>query len=127
MANYNAYSRTNTFRVTDKEKLKEIIEQNPDIQIWEEEGKFILSGYCIITDFYNGETDEFYEIFPLIQPLLPDGEVVIFTEVGHEKLRYLVAASVVITNKEIYLVDLQQEVIKLIKNKFDITIENLWD
>jgi hypothetical protein len=117
LANYNAYSRTNYFRVKDelaKEVLKNLIAQIKDAELWEDEedGTVAFGGYCSITEYYDNDKEDYVQTFKTIQSLLPDGEVCVLTEVGHEKLRYLVGISWMITNKKIVTHNLSQKVEK---------------
>jgi len=77
---------------------------------------------CIAGIPYNFDIDEDVNVLPAdnvededldiehfyktLQDLLLDGEAIIITEVGYEKLRYLIGISVVITCSEISVVNL---------------------
>ena len=50
----------------------------------------------------NLDCDEgIYEFAELLQPLLPDGECMIYQEIGHEKMRYLVGEALMVTRNHI--------------------------
>jgi hypothetical protein len=107
MANYNAYSRTNYFKVTDVEKLKMLLAQTSgDVEVWEEDGKVAFGAYDKLTSYYDEKNDVDMEIFPELQQLLPEGEVVVIQEVGHEKLRYLVGEAYIITKDTVEVINL---------------------
>lgn len=107
MANYCELARTNYFKVTDEEKLNEIIAQchgNEDtIHLCHKidangtkrfmfycEGSIL--GFRCDEDFYN------YDSFcSALQKILPEDEAIMITEIGHEKMRYLYGGIVVIT------------------------------
>lgn len=109
MANYNAWIRTNYFTVTDVEKYEAVIaactaedtievieEKQPDGSI---KYGFLCSG-CIngLPDGDENDTDLFYAA---LQELLPKGEAIIVTEIGFEKMCYLIGKCTVITQNDI--------------------------
>lgn len=127
MANYYSNTRTNYFRVTDETKyaklFSRLIGENgcPVMDFSREmdgvlhhgfgcEGciNFLPMGVCPDADEdFDWDFDGFIKE---LQMILPDNEAFVFTEVGHEKLRYLVGYSLVVTNKEVETVDLEQGV-----------------
>lgn len=115
MANYNAFSRTNYFRVTDEEKLREIVDLiccEDDVELWQCGDFFAFGAYGMITQIYNEETEDVESIFPKLQSILPDNEVAVIVEVGHEKLRYLIGCAWIVTNKKVKFIDLSSEINK---------------
>ena len=113
MANYYGKTRTNYFKVTDAEALCELsnivcgdedsvhlgIENAPG-----EEKRYMLWCEGTILGIPDGDDEEdcdynYDEFVRRLQKILPDGEAVIITEVGSEKMRYLVGEVVVITNE----------------------------
>ena len=110
MANYEGYMRTNYFKVNDVEKFKQIA-SDLGLDYWEDEER----GFAFSTDD-NFNTDQDlegneYDTVKKLQEILVDDGVIVITEVGHEKLRYLCGFSTIITKKEIACVDLMQEII----------------
>ena len=116
MATYYSYTRTNYFRVTSEEKYSELFSR--------------LVGYddCIedFTQTENGITLHGFgcqgsiSTFPTfdgfleeLQDILPDNEAFILTEVGHEKLCYLVGYSLVVTKNDIKSINVNDGAIEL--------------
>ncbi len=104
MADYESCTKTNNFQVTSEQELQDLVSRIdcPDeieISSSVEKGKTYYS-LCAYGSFYgldnNDDTKELYEEF---QKILPDGEVLVLFETGHEKLRYVGGDIVVITNK----------------------------
>lgn len=117
MATYGSASRTNYFKVTDIERLKEIVGKiscEDNVELWDgKDGTYAFGAYGDITDYYDEETDEYESIVPDLQKILPDGEICIITSAGNEKLRYIVGFSWLITNKEDTIIDLENHTIEL--------------
>ena len=55
----------------------------------------------------NHEDDNFDYFLTKLQEILPDDEVFVYMEAGHEKLRYVTGFALVATNKEIRTVNLE--------------------
>lgn len=130
MANYYGHTRTNYFRVTDAGRLKQIIDsarsgedtislfQHPIVdEIYYGFGCHdSISGLCENWEQPNAcnNTDELdddepsFDLFieELSEILHPD-DAIIITEIGYEKLRYLIAWSVVITRNDSFYIDLR--------------------
>lgn len=120
MANYYGFTRTNYFAVKDEEAFRKAIAScraaEDKIQIFEDHvnGQKVfgfgcysqLSGIPATEDEDDCETDvdAFYDA---LQQILEDGHAVIITEVGYEKLRYLVGDCTIITSKGIHFVSLR--------------------
>jgi hypothetical protein len=113
MADYYAKTRTNYFDITDEDKFRKIIglcSASNTIEVDKNvEGKFVFTCNGTINGLFNGEDDDFNhgDFCKALQEVLPDGEAIIITEVGSEKMRYLAAASVVITNSKIETVNIK--------------------
>ena len=142
MSSYYGKCRTNYFTVTDAVEFKRIIAacmgdddvhsmDNPQV-----DGSIKYGFYCngSITGLpykyvddepvvvYDREEDADEDLdceissdlfFGALQSLLPEGEAIIITEVGSEKMRYLVGCSTVVTKTEIRGVDVQQKAVEL--------------
>ena len=118
MANYYAKVRTNYFKVNDEEKFREImgfLQGEDDVVCHEhekEKGKFMfycdgsMTGYVENKDDEDSYDDAWNEMVRKLQTVLPDGEAIIITEIGSEKMRYFTAYSALITPKETGWVDL---------------------
>lgn len=115
MANYVSRMRTSYFDVNDASQFKEAIEpfvKANHLEIIENEGKFGLMGeeftslpspHILLDE--NGDQvdqdDEMVNVLELLQTFLPEDEVVIATLIGYEKMRYLVAASFIVTRSKL--------------------------
>lgn len=128
MANYQGIVRTNYFKIKDEERFKEICsdlisEDNIIVEVSELNGNqygFIGSyapiDYCIE---YNDEICEEYDItkfFKQMQEIISEDDAMILTEVGNEKLRYLVGSCVIVTANDINWIDLESTAIKTTQN-----------
>ena len=113
MANYYGFTRTNYFAVKDEEKFRQVVascqasEENP--KVWEEavDGQtlFAFGCYGSLSGLPCGDEED-YEcdlgaFHSALQQVVADGHAIIITEVGYEKLRYLVGDCTVITSQEI--------------------------
>lgn len=132
MANYCGFTRTNYFRVTDAARLRAIIdhavlgEDHLDLFTRQADGETYygfgcydsISGLCPNWDSSDAPSDgedalddenASFELFETeLQKIIVPGDAIIITEVGYEKLRYLVAYSCVITRDSMDCVNLQQ-------------------
>ena len=127
MADYNAKYLTNYFSVTDEAKFKNLMKSchaQDEIEIYEKEqpdGAVKYSFGCLgIIDGIsednedNDEGDEDIGLFySSLQTIIPPGEAVIITEIGNEKLNYLIACCTVITCAGIKNIDARDEAVKL--------------
>lgn len=113
MANYYGFTRTNYFAVKDEEKFRQVVascqasKENPEV--WEEavDGQtlFAFGCYGSLSGLPCGDEED-YEcdlgaFHNALQQVVADGHAIIITEVGYEKLRYLVGDCTVITSQEI--------------------------
>lgn len=125
MANYYCCTRTNYFGVTDPEKLKEIVGRI----LWDEgnlsflaeaDGRWGFGAYGSICGLRpaepapsNGDDEEEDSewdadaVYVALQEIVAPGDAVIITEVGYEKLRYLVGSAIIVTRDSIETVNLQ--------------------
>ena len=122
MANYMGFTRTNYFSVTDAEKLRDIVGRI----IWDNSGSFLEEGYggyafgCYGSidglrespkeDCDSEDCDDNYnadDVYEALQEIVAPGDAIIITEVGYEKLRYLVGDAVVITRDAIEYINLR--------------------
>lgn len=129
MANYYSCTRTNYFRVTDEEKYSELFSHlvgNDDYieDFTKTKDGIILHGFgCqgVIQAIPMDEDpevaeewdDDFDGFLKELQKILPDNEAFIFTEVGHEKLCYLVGYSLIVTRNEIKSIDINDDAVEL--------------
>lgn len=113
MANYVGYTRTNYFRVNDEQKFVSILskcytcegEELEEMAINTDEGRKVgfycedsLLGYAENPEDTDYNLDAFYQD---LQSLLPDDDAILITEVGKEKMRYLVGRITVLTKNNI--------------------------
>jgi hypothetical protein len=124
MANYYAIIRTNYFGVTDEAKFREIVDScraEDTIHIFgadDGSGKigFGCSGsiYGIPAsedeDDMEDDLDAFYDA---LQSVLAEGDAIIITEIGYEKLRYLIGYCSIITKDDIQSIDVRSKAIEL--------------
>jgi hypothetical protein len=131
MANYNAFTRSNYFKVTDEERIKELVAScacgEDKLRLFvrdESDGRKTFGFGC--HDSISGlevpseDPDEYQEYdFDLfakeLQKILLDGDAIIITEIGYEKLRYLIGYSTLITKTEIRCVDIYDESLRVVK------------
>ena len=111
MANYYGFTRTNYFAVKDEEKFRQVVascqasKENPEV--WEEavDGQtlFAFGCYGSLSGLPCGDEEEcdLGAFHSALQQVVADGHAIIITEVGYEKLRYLVGDCTVITSQEI--------------------------
>lgn len=115
MANYYGMTRTNYFGVKDEEKFKELtskLEAEDNILIEQNsEGKWSIASYSSIDYCLEVDNCEDYDLdafFESMKECIADGDAMIWTEIGNEKLRYFVAYSTVVTSEEIAHVVLEK-------------------
>lgn len=146
MANYEAVSRTNYFRVSDEEKYNELFKNlvgNED-EVYDFTktengvtlhafGSYGSIDYKKPTQNNSEEDDEDYDydfdgFLAELQKILPDDEAFIYTECGHEKLRYIGGFSVVVTKDNIDSISMRNGALEIAKRllndeKFDTQME----
>ena len=127
MADYYASTRTNYFAVTDEDKFRQVMAKcvgsGDSVEVFEQHCKSTgvtlfcfgcqstISGLRVATDedddsWDDCDIDAFYEA---LQGLVVEGDAIIITEVGYEKLRYLAGISTIITHSEIRVVNLRDK------------------
>ena len=124
MANYNSKCRANYFTVTDVDEFIDIINHlsgEDEIAYFEhdtDKGKYMfyceynLTGYISDPDC-DDCTDEARDIMvEKLQKILPDGEAIILTEAGSEKMCYISCVATIITNKDVKYVNLSDVAIE---------------
>ena len=121
MANYYSSYRTNYFRVTDENRWNDLFSKlsGDDLSDFSEVKDGIqvhgFGGYDYVaydidgSEDYEGSIDEFLTD---LREILPEGEAVIYTETGHEKLRYVSAFSIVATKNSVESINLQDAAIE---------------
>lgn len=134
MADYINKCRTNYFHVKDPAAFREFMESAIDIEeLWEEKDKdgnpvFGFSAYGFPTipckrtveaPLEDNDFDEEYDDLDTdafvsgIQSHLADDDALIFTEIGSEKMRYLVGCATVITKDASDSINLDDRAITL--------------
>lgn len=112
MANYCAYTRTNYFGVKDEEKFRNIISSlvgEDTFEVWKKDidgkQKFGFGAGCNILGKINPseEDEEYYsdEWIQDLQEIVNEDDAIIITEIGYEKLCYLVGGVIVITSNSV--------------------------
>lgn len=98
MANYDAWARTNYVKVSDLEGLKSALEPFQLTLIESSEEGY----YCLLCEYeggwgeviYNDEGEDVtFDFLEHVMPYVEVGQVLVFQEVGYEKLRYLTGYS----------------------------------
>lgn len=123
MSDYLACSRTNYFKVTDKNKYDELFKSlvsSSEIEDFSKEIDGVL--HCCFgcygwIDYEDPETHDFIfdNFINELQKILPDGEIFIYMESGHEKLKYVTGVVIICTNKEVKTLSLQEWAIEQAK------------
>ena len=123
MANYISFTRSNYFRVTDPEAFKKIISciitDEDSLELWERTengttyyGFGAYSSICGLRheagDIDNDDEFEIEAVYEALTKVVAPDDAIIITEIGYEKLRYLVAYAVVITREKTELVELRE-------------------
>ena len=125
MANYYATIRTNYFGVSDESKFRDILElccAEDTIHLFEYEdstSKFGFGCNGTIYGLVTGEDDTGFDLdafYKALQELVAEGDAIIITEVGFEKLRYLIGCCTVITKNDIRFVNVQDKAIELARS-----------
>lgn len=131
MANYYANSRTNYFRVTDEARFAELfanlvgdedevhdftrVDNGVTLHAF---GSYGSIDYKKPMQNNSEEEDEDYDydfdgFLAELQKILPDDEAFIYTECGHEKLRYITGFSIVVTKTKIESIDIRSGAVEL--------------
>ena len=110
MANYYSFTRTNYFKTNNVEGLKDLISRcycgEDKVELFEKakenETLYAFGAYDSIEGIEDENGDYDYDAFlARLQELLPDGEAIILTEVGHMKLADVYGRVDIITNTEV--------------------------
>ena len=119
MANYYGFTRTNYFEVKDEQKFRQVIDAcetgEDNIEIWETtEGNhtlFAFGCYSSLSGLPCEDEDDcecdLYAFHDALRQIVADGQAIIITEIGYEKMRYLVGDCTVITSQEISYINLR--------------------
>ena len=115
MANYVGHTRTNYFRVQDREAFDAWVETlDDDAEVWERDDQVAFGFANAIPNYrFNPETEDYdeFDIFAELAEHLVEGEIAVIQSIGHEKLRALTSFSFAVrsdgdtvgmTNDEIY-------------------------
>ena len=120
MANYYEMTRTNYFKITDSDKFKEICEEitsesGVEFDVTEKDGKLYgcISSESIIMLNDEDESVDIESFYKKLQTVLEEDDAIIFTSIGHEKLRYLVGMITVITKDDIQYINLEDKAMEL--------------
>lgn len=124
MSNYYSKTRTNYFRVTDPNKLAELISNlsaDGKIELWEKQkdnttlygfgGDGSIAGLAVIPN-EDGKCEDYCDESDMnaflrgLQSLLPDDEAIIILEVGSARMQYLIGTACIITQKDVNWMDL---------------------
>lgn len=125
MATYECVKRTNVFAVNDEEKFADLMEcwkDQYDVLELDTMGIGVDSKrrHCFgsMSDFLFTEED-----IQKLQSLLPEGEVFVLYEIGHEKWNDLLATATILTRDSLNYMSLLDAVDSFIVNEFnkDIT------
>lgn len=134
MADYKCHARTNYFHVKDPEAFRAFMARANDVdELWEEKDAkgmpvFGFSAYGFPTlnsyrELPDGtEEGEEYDEDAFIEGLqshLAADDAFIYTEIGHEKLRYLVGHVTVITSTAVKGLDLEDFAFQTAKEMLD--------
>lgn len=121
MANYNALSRTNYFHVTSEEAFnnfaQHLIASEDDVKTFKGADKdgnptYGFYAYDSISYISDLDDDDWYEniceedFIKAIQEIIAPDDAFILTEIGNEKMRYLVGYSLVVTKDDYRSVNL---------------------
>ena len=123
MANYYGVCRTNYFKVTNPDRLKEIAGLvNATLTQGQEKGVFALLGKSEdgSMSHYDFGTDEQKDLVELLAPILTDDSICVLVSSGHEKLRYVIGTSIAFNNKGETVSVNTDDIYKLANEKFQI-------
>lgn len=131
MANYLGMTRTNYFKIKDEARFREICnnlvaEDDIEVEVSQLNGdQYGFIGSYSPIDYCTAYGDDMYEDYDMtsfykqIQEVISDGDAMIMTEVGHEKLRYLVGNCVIVTANDIKWFDLESTAIRTAQGMLD--------
>jgi len=123
MADYQSKFLSNYFSVTDVTKFEELIKSCQTEGIMEifqkdQPDGSIKYGFGSTNTIHGlppkgEECGELYIFYGELRKLIPPGEAALVTEIGNEKLNYLVACCTVITQTEIKTIELESYALDL--------------
>lgn len=131
MSQYYGHTRTSYFHVIDEAALRAVIAEvrttdDKEVYIWkkqDDEGKDTFAFGCnsdirgICPTGYNpdGDNDPDYDRFiEKLQACLVEGDAVIITEVGHEKLNYLTATATIVGKHKWKFIDFHDVTVEMV-------------
>lgn len=98
---YKVIEKTSYFKVNDVEQLKNLVDNIEGATLLENaRGEFAIAGYADMECVYDMECDCNVDIAEKIQPLLPDGEAVIFMWTANKDLLSIRSEARILTNKQ---------------------------
>ena len=110
MANYEGMMRTNYFKVDDVDAFRELTEKlsaeaNIEVEVSDNNVCFIgcYSSIDYVDDDGESNIDEFYS---KLSEIIAEDDAAIFTEIGHEKMRYINAVATIVTRGKVEWVNL---------------------
>lgn len=117
MSNYNGWTRTNYFKVNNKEEFDDVIlhlDSEDSIEIFNNyKDKNIVGFGCnsdingFIKDLTIPEDSSDYDLMVSeLQNTLPEGEAVVILHVGHQKLNYVNGTASIFTKDKYEHIDL---------------------
>lgn len=120
MADYIGKFRTNYFKVTNPEKLKQLVNLQPcSTKLIERADEFVILGNewdeVITLAKENGDEYDVNWIKEL-QKILPDNEILIFQEIGSENHRYLAGGGYLVSKTEVRTITLTKVVIDMARD-----------
>ena len=115
--------RTNYFRVTDIEKLKEFVAKaqgrdGEKVELFDEtiDGETLYGFGCMapLQGYYDEEAEEYsYDAFlDDLQTVVAPGDAVIIMEAGYEKLCYVYGSAIIVTSEKTESMDFTQLVLQ---------------
>jgi hypothetical protein len=104
MANYEATARSNYFRVRDAKAFEEFVDSLGVEAVPDSEGRYAIldrDGTGLPASRYSIEAGEWVDVdfVALLSEHLPDREVAILMEVGHEGSRYISGHAIALNNE----------------------------
>lgn len=128
MANYMGYTRTNYFHVTDEDAFElftnHLIADEDEVKVFnstDKDGNKTYGFYAYGPIHYVDETDaddwyddiDDYLLIQEAQKIIAPDDALIITEIGHEKMRYFVGYSLVITKNGYQGINLANETLNV--------------
>lgn len=122
MANYCCTVRTNYFHVKDEDKFRDLMSRaygcEDEIQLWERKdrngkttfGFGVYGGIAGLRSADDEDEDDntYDEFLDGLRECVADNDAIIITEVGNEKMRYVVGAAEIITSKKCEYIEISE-------------------